>query len=705
MATSSARYPGRPRAAVGVLVIAWLTALAGAVLEIASRTPVTPDVLFLVVDVVVGLVYGCVAALILSRRSHPVAWLISLAAIGAGVAALGGGWTYFAVAHGRPAEGLGLTLFGSAWVPGTLALFLVVPWLVRDTPLPPAQWLGLAAGASVVAVFTVQRVAFPMSDNRATLLAVVVVGLITAASVAWRGRTGPAAERPGLGLLALGTAIMALSFLPLVLVPYTSDAVLLLVPIAHLACQAVFPAALLVTMLRNRLWGIDIALSRAVLAGLLAVGMAGVYATLVWVALWMVGSNAVAQVIAAVGVVLAVQPIRQWLEQRVRRLVWGDAASPGRAALRIGASLSSVRDPGLLLDQLAAAVGEALRLESVSLAPAEDASALGRWGTPSSPPVELAVLERRTGSGASRDDDRDADDRDDDDRDDDDAAVGVLAVTPRPGERLDRRTLDALERLQPIVAAGFGLVRAARDVERAREATTGARLAERRLIRRELHDGMGPWLSGLQLGLQGARNVLRADPEAADAVLEALQAETAQRVQDVRMLSRSLLPPVLEERGLSVAVRELAARYAESGFGVELSGLLACDPEALRDLDPRVAAAAYAVISESVLNSSRYSGTDSCRVEVRLTGAGTSTGTGSRTAAGTGGAALVVRCTDAGVGRPADAVDGVGTASMRERVHEQGGTFGVAARPDGDSAGRGTIVCATLPLDPLAVPA
>ena len=181
--------------------------------------------------------------------------------------------------------------------------------------------------------------------------------------------------------------------------------------------------------------------------------------------------------------------------------------------------------------------------------------------------------------------------------------VGTIAVTPRPGERLDRRTLESLEHLQPVLAVGLGLVRATQDVVRARDAATHARLAERRVIRRELHDGIGPWLSGLRLGLQGARNLPRADPDAADAVLSALQDEVAQRVQDVRLLSRSLLPPVLEERGLAAALDELVARHAEAGFTVSLGGLPSLAPETLRGLDPRVAAAAYAVASEAVLNA------------------------------------------------------------------------------------------------------
>ncbi|RBP65667.1 histidine kinase [Brevibacterium sanguinis] len=680
-ATTPVRRVGRPRAGIAVLIAAALPAVAGVVLQIASRVPLTPDALFLAVDAMVGLVYGTVAAVILSRRGHIVAWLIALTAVGGGLAALGGGWASFAVANRLPAEALGFGLFGSAWVPGTLALFLVVPWLVRETPLTRFAAAGPAVGIVVTAALTVQRFAFPMSDNAPILVAVVVWGLVTAAAVLWRHRLGPVGERDGLGLLALGTAVMALSFLPLLLVPYTSEGVLFLVPISHLACQALFPGALLVTVLRNRLWGIDLAVSRGVLAGLLTLIMVVVYAALVWTASRLVGSSAIAQLVAAVGVVLAVQPVRSLLGARVRRLVWGEAASAGRAALHIGATLSTGSRPAELLDRLAAAVGETLRLESATLT-LPDGETAGHWGTPTSPPEERTVT-RRADSDAGIED-----------------RLGTLSFTPRPGERLDRRTLDALDRIEPLLAVGLSLIQATAEVtaakdaatrsavaaDRAREATTRARLAERQLIRRELHDGIGPWLSGLHLGIQGARNILPADPAAADELLAALQTEAAQRVQDIRMVSRSLLPPILEERGLAAAVDELAARYAQTGFTLEVEGLLVEDPDSLRRLDDRVAAAAYAVIAESSLNSSRHSGVDRSTARVDW----------DASLAGDGGPeGILVDCWDQGVGRAADAPDGVGTVSMRERVEELGGSFATGPAPGG-----GTLVRTRLPLNP-----
>lgn len=646
VAADDARRTGHPRLAVVVAAVTWVVTLAAVVLRVAARVPMDPDLLFFVVDAMVGVVYGTVGAVILARRSHPVGWLVALAGAGGALAALGSAWATYQSGHPTLPELPVLTATVSwAWVPGTLALFLVVPWLVRDSPLSRGAWTGMAAGALLTLALTAQRLLLPMADNTTLLAGVVALGLVTAAATGWRYRRGPVRERPGLGLLTVGTALMALSFVPLLLVDSPPE-MIFAVPLTHLACQALFPVALLVTVLRNRLWGIDLAVSRAAVAGLLTLGLALVYTLVVLAATVVVGGGAVAQVIATVGVAVAVQPVHSWLGRRVRALVYGESSS--RAALRVGRQLAVGTGTEELLGGLTAAVAESLRLESVTVAGDEHTA---QWGTPTSTPVHR-MLEH-----AGR-------------------PIGSLAVTVRPGERLDTRTGESLDHLLPVVAAGLALVQGAADLERARDAATRARLAERRLIRRELHDGIGPWLSGLRLGLQGARNTLTRDPAAADTILDALQAEVEQRVQDVRLLSRSLLPPLLDEEGLGPALRELARRSTEGGFDVRLDL-----SDGTADLDPRVRAAAYAIVSESVVNASRYSGADGCTVGVTVQDG-----------------ALVVTVVDLGSGIAVGSPSGVGMRSMRERADELGGVVTVEAHAPG-----GTRVHAVLPLDPALV--
>ena len=109
----------------------------------------TPDLLFFVVDAMVGVVYGTVGAVILSRRAHPVGWLVALAGVGgaAGRARRRAGRAYQSGHPTLPELPMLAATVSWAWVPGTLALFLVVPWLVRDSPLSRGAWAGLVAGA------------------------------------------------------------------------------------------------------------------------------------------------------------------------------------------------------------------------------------------------------------------------------------------------------------------------------------------------------------------------------------------------------------------------------------------------------------------------------------------------------------------------------------------------------------------------------
>jgi signal transduction histidine kinase len=642
--------PGRaglPRTAWTVAGIAWALGVSAIVLQLASGvTMLLGDLLFVVVDATVAIVYGTVAGVILARRPHVVGWLVALAALGGGIAALGGAWRSFASSRpGLPPLDTLTMLYGWAWVPGTVGLFVLVPWFVRSGRPGIGGWCGVAGGVAVIAAFFLA----PPDDPRPAILAVVVMGLVTAAATAWRWRRGPVADRRGLGLLALGVALMALSFLPL-LATWASTQVTYLLPLTHLACQALFPAAILVCVLRNRLWGIDLVLSRATVAAMLALGLALVYAVVVVVATTVVDGPA-AQVVAAVGVAVAVQPLHAWLRGRVRTLVYGDGRDPGRAAISLGQHLASAADADELVTALAAGVREALRLDSVTVerfdaAPAPDAT------TPA----------------AVRDDVRDVVHGG--------RLLGRVHVAPRAGERLDRRTQDALDQLLPVLGAGLALAQTARDLEVARDATTRARLAERRVIRRELHDGIGPWLSGLRLGLQGARNVVAADPVAAAQVLDALGEEVGQRMEDVRALSRSLLPPALDDLGLEAALGELAGRQALGGFVVDLR----CDP--FVGLDPRVAAAAYAIASESVVNAARHSGVGECRLTVEAHAD-----------------VLHLTCTDAGRGLGDDATAGVGSRSMRERAAELGGTLAVDVVHPGEPR-PGTRVHAVLPLVP-----
>jgi signal transduction histidine kinase len=635
---------GLPRTAATVAVTSWAITLVSAAILLLARPQATGDLWFYAVDAMVGCVYGLVAGIVLSRRRHPVPGVLALTALGGAVAAFG--FAYATLGLTEPdLPGLAEIgrLNGIAWVPGTLAMFLVVPWLVREHPLGPLERVGLALGIACCAWFTLAR----LLDLTWSMLwfagPAVIVGVLTTLNVAWRWRHGPLAERVGLGWLTIGTAIMTASFVPIALPP-SSALPIWLVPALHLTAQAFFPAAVLVAVLRQRLWGIDLVVSRAVLAGLLTVVLVVGYAIITAVVAGLLPSEGAGQLVAAAAVVVAVQPSRLWLQRRVHGLVHGP--EPDRAVQQLGRHLSSASTPDELVDGLVGGVADALRLESVTLV--VDGHPQVSRGSATSGPVVVPLVHRG-------------------------AEVGELWVTAPPGESLGSRSTRTLQEQSAVVAAGVALALAARDLDDARDRLTSVRMHERRVIRRELHDGLGPSLAGIRLGLQAARNLVPTDPGAAVELLASLQAELDTRVDDVRQLSRNLLPPVLDELGLAAALTDLAQRVAGTGLDVEVR--VEVPAERLAQLDRERAAASYGIAAEAVTNVVRHSGARRCEVVVDQVD---------------GRLRLVVL--DDGNGRDPQAPAGVGTRSMRERAEEQGGTLDVGSGPSG-----GTRVEARLP--------
>lgn len=632
---------GRARAAAAMAVAAWALAVVAVSLMALGRPVVDANLWFFVVDVTVACVYGTVAAVTLSRRAHSVPWILGVAAVGGGLAAFGYAYDVWASRPGGLGANHTIALLQStAWVPGTLALFLVVPWLVRDHRLG-AEWLGLVAGVALTATITVVE-ARGGSGLETLYWWSIALGVLTAGAVELRRRRGPAQERNGLGWLAVGTAILAISFVPVLTqwtwLPYW------MTPVFHLVSQTVFPAAVLVAVLRNRMWGLRMVVSRAVLAGLMTTGLLCFYLVVTLLLAEVLPGDGVPQLLAAGAVAVAVQPARIVASRRVHRLVYGEASDPARAVRRLGSQLVGSTTVEELLGAVTEDIGRSMRLESVTVL--ADGIEPVRWGSPTEAPTRVDLQHRGE-------------------------AVGALEVSPVPGESLSARDLTTLRDLSSVVAAAVAVARAAADLAEARSRLAAARLEERRVIRREIHDGLGPSLAGIRLGLQGARNLLQTDPEAGRELLAHLQAEVDVATNAVRSLSHHLLPPVLEELGLGAALTELASRYDGGGLSVSVE----CDR--FDELDPQVAAAAYGIASEAITNVVRHARAAHCVI------------TAVRHIDGY----LVLTVADDGRGVGPDAVAGVGSRSMRERAEEQGGTLQVERRDGG-----GTEVRATLPL-------
>jgi two-component system NarL family sensor kinase len=248
-----------------------------------------------------------------------------------------------------------------------------------------------------------------------------------------------------------------------------------------------------------------------------------------------------------------------------------------------------------------------------------------------------------------------------------DGAGAQLVVGLRPGDlALSSSDQHVLRLAAPLLAQTLRARALATDLQESREATITAREEERRRLRRDLHDGLGPRLSGIAFTSDAARNLVRTDPEAADALLKQLRADTTTAIEDIRRLVYAMRPPALDELGLVPALRQQAT-------GLPLRVELAVPP-ALPPLSAAVEVAAYRIVVEALANAVRHSSATMVTVMIRVEPDG-----------------LAVEVTDDGAaGGPWTM--GVGTASMHERAAELGGTLGAGPTPAG---GR---VAALLPL-------
>ncbi|MCB5168314.1 histidine kinase [Streptomyces bambusae] len=657
--------------AAAVLVAAWGPAVAGVALAVVAGGPWNSDQGFFLVDTANALVYGLVAAVVLSRRLHPVGWLVALTAVGTGIAAVVAQLNVLvAPSPDGPAPAWAI-LHGTAWVPGTLALMLVVPYLLTDESPPRSARVAIGAGVTAIAATLAVRLAdpwpWPASDGSSSPLAVrdetwarlaepvarwiqlvvVVLGFTAAGRAAWRRHRDPAAR--GLGWLAIGVALISSTFVPLLF--WAEDGpnhvTALFVPFLHLASQAFFPAAILATVLRRRMFGIDLAVSRTLVWGLLT-GMlvAGYFGTVALLGLVLPGDGALARVLATAATAAGIQPARGWLQRRVDRLVYGEASVP--ALSRVGRHLGSAGTPEESLAGMADSIAVSFNLRSVRILEASGPESAGGAATETVPDAVAVPLIVRG------------------------EPVGVLLAAPRPGERLDRRTRSALAEVAPLVATTVQLAATTRALRESRGRLAAVRDDERRALRRELHDEIGPSLAGIGLGLAAARNLLPEGAVAADGLLGRLRVEVDARVEEVRVLARGLVPPVLAELGLVPALRELVMRYEADGLTVAVR----TEGSGVDGTPPEVCGAVYAIVAEAIRNVSRHAKARACTVELH-----------------TFERLLTVSVQDDGLGMAADARRGVGTVSIRERAEGVGGT---ATWSPGE-AGRGTRLELRLP--------
>jgi two-component system, NarL family, sensor kinase len=433
------------------------------------------------------------------------------------------------------------------------------------------------------------------------------------------------------------------------------------VPVVGPAVQLVaFPLVALATaraILRYRLYGIDSVISTSLVWAALSACVLGGYVALTALAggLFPRVRGVWSAVIATAIVAVAFQPLRVRLQAEVDRLVYGDRADPARALRRLGTRLEHTVAVEAVLPSVVGAVAEALRVPAVEVELRHD----DRWvagashGSPSGSPLRVPLFFRGE-------------------------PVGRLQVYPRqPRAEFSSKDRQLLDDLAAQAGVAVQAVQTTMAQQRSRERLVAALEGERRRIRRDLHDHLGPTLAAVALELEGAGLE-------ADGVSQSLRerlVEATRRVRDVvgdiRELVDGLHPAVLDELGLRRAVEELARPLTSTGLRVDLQ----TDGD-LEELPAAVETAAYRIVAEALTNVVRHASASRCRIGLAYSDG-----------------VLQVAVEDDGQGIDSTVRPGVGLRSMRERATELGGRLEVSTSSMG-----GAQLAASIPSVPAARP-
>lgn len=408
-------------------------------------------------------------------------------------------------------------------------------------------------------------------------------------------------------------------------------------------------------VLRLGLYQVDLVINRTLVYGGLTLTVLAIYVGVV------VGVGALLPVeetlaaLTATGIVAVVfAPLRNKMQSWVNRLLYGQRHEPYAVLSEMGRLLSRSGTPRDTLQSLAETVAKSLKVTGAAIELEEN----GEW--------------RRAASHGEIADAEDA------------GAVlvlhhqgelvGRMIVGPRPPKHgLSSADIDLLEGIAHQAGALVHSVRLTAALQRSRERLVQAREEERRRIRRDLHDEIGPTLASQTLQLDAVLEGLQADPAHAAELVSSLKEQTQLLVADIRRLVYELRPPALDELGVDGAL-------AAHAWQLEHAGRLSIDvrtvPDPLPSLPAAVEVAAYRIAREAITNAVRHSGASQCVATLDVSGGW-----------------LTVVVADDGRGMQDHVRTGMGLISMRERTEELGGTLTVTSRPAG-----GTRIQSELPL-------
>ncbi len=632
---------------------------------IARIRPVNDNLIKLIGDTgwsIMQIVFAVVAALIISHQpGNRIGWLLMTPAVASMLdQPIAAYLRRFISAPASTVPILLMTWFENwSWLAIILPLLLIL--LLFPTGRPPSpRWRWVPVFTLGMAVFLIVVVGLAteiheendkwMLPNPIGLFSytaintyilppwIISLGLLTlicAISLFVRYRRAPFVERLQIKWLLFVAGLFVVFYTPLLvwqgnLPVFGTDVASVLL----FLLGALFPIAIAIAILRYRLFDIDVIINRSLVYGTLTALVIGVYVLVVgYLGTLFRSQNNLLISLAATGLVAVLfQPLRDWLQRGVNRLMYGRRDEPVTVLSQLGARLEATLVPDQILPGLVDTVAQALKLPYAAIAllvgdqfqiQAERGHATG-----SSEAFPL-IYQGQT--------------------------IGQLLVAWRaPGEDFNPADQLLLTNIARQAGAVAHSVRLTAALQQSRQQLVTAREEERRRLRRDLHDGLGPQLASQTLTIDAIGKLLETNPEKARDLLGHLKAQSRAAIQVIRELVYGLRPPALDELGLVEALREGVRQHGPVESRVEIIP----DPNPLPALPAAVEVAVYRIAQEAITNVIRHAQGNHCTVSIAVQDHH-----------------LSLTIVDDGRGYPDNFHFGVGLNSMRERAEELGGTM------------------------------
>jgi signal transduction histidine kinase len=575
-------------------------------------------------QLIVGL--GCAAAgyaIILADRRAAAGWPLVLAALTLFAAPVALAAGYSSLANGL-------------WVAAVLvAIPLALLRAVHPRPAPlMMRWADILVTVIGLAAASVTTAGFVLP---ATLLAVASGVVVLGTGVILFEVTSGDSRRQVLWLI-LGFVLSApTSLLLLVITGRAAAGLALLLGIIAAVLSLSLPAAVAVAVLRPRV--VDV---RAVIAHLTVLAIVLAFAAALYVGaettiLAITGEIPPrgVRVLIAIGAAAGFHPMMRWARASVDEMLFGGRPDPIGTLTRLGTHLAAGSSPPQWLDTLRTA----LAVRGVALRQGERVIASsGEFGNSLTVVTELRTEGEHVGD--------------------------LIVAVPADDLRLAPATSAVLALVSVPLAQTLHAAHLTEELRASRGQLVNALEEERRRMRRDLHDGLGPALTGIAYSADAAANLLRSAPNDALEILHELRGDATEAIAEIRRIVYGLRPRALDELGLIGAVRQQVSHMHTAdgrALVVTIHG-----PDDLPELPAAVEVAAYRMTVEAVTNVARHSGVAEATITFCLTP----------------GPVLEIEVRDHGHSTTTW-TPGVGLRSMRDRVEQIGGTLTVHATPNG----------------------